>query len=82
CRIIGVYNNSEAIKKAVMANLGVSVLSRRLVREEIETGRLIELTIPGLEFKRHFRLVHHKNKYLTRPMQDLISICCHSDEWL
>lgn len=65
-----------------MANLGVSVLSRRLVREEIETGRLVELTIPGLEFKRHFRLVHHKNKYLTRPMQDLISICYHSDEWL
>ena len=31
---------------------------------------------------RHFRLVHHKNKYLIQPMQDLISICCHSDEWL
>ena len=82
CRIIGVYNNSEAIKKAVMANLGVSVLSRRLVQNEIETGRLVELPLPGLEFKRHFRLVHHKNKYLIQPMQDLISICCHSDEWL
>ena len=76
CRIIGVYNNSEAIKKAVMANLGVSVLSRRLVQNEIETGRLVELPLPGIEFK------HHKNKYLTQPMQDLISICCHSDEWL
>ena len=75
-------NNSEAIKKAVMANLGVSVLSRRLVQNEIETGRLVELPLPGIEFKRHFRLVHHKNKYLTQPMQDLISICCHSDEWL
>lgn len=82
CRIIGVYNNSEAIKKAVMANLGVSVLSRRLVQNEIETGRIVELPLPGLEFKRQFRLVHHKNKYLTQPMQDLISICCHSDEWL
>ena len=75
-------NNSEAIKKAVMANLGVSVLPRRLVQNEIETGRLVELPLPGIEFKRHFRLVHHKNKYLTQPMQDLISICCHSDEWL
>ena len=45
CRIIGVYNNSEAIKKAVMANLGVSVLSRRLVQNEIETGRLVELPV-------------------------------------
>lgn len=31
---------------------------------------------------RHFRLVHHKNKYLPQSMQDLISICCHSEEWL
>lgn len=65
-----------------MANLGLSVLSRRLVQDEIEAGRLVELPMPGLEFKRQFRLVHHQNKYLTQPMQDLIAICCHSDEWL
>ena len=82
CQVVGVYNNSEAIKKAVMANLGLAVLSRRLVQDEIKTGRLVELPLPDLEFKRHFRLVHHKNKYLTQPMQDLISICCHSEEWL
>ena len=82
CQVVGVYNNSEAIKKAVMANLGLAVLSRRLVQDEIKTGRLVELPLPNLEFKRHFRLVHHKNKYLTQPMQDLISICCHSEEWL
>ena len=36
--VCGVYNNSEAIKKAVMANLGTAFLSRRLVRKEIEAG--------------------------------------------
>ncbi|WP_370448749.1 LysR substrate-binding domain-containing protein [Megasphaera sp. AM44-1BH] len=80
--VCGVYNNSEAIKKAVMANLGTAFLSRRLVRKEIEAGTLCELPLPGLTFQRIFRIVYHKDKFLTPPMSHIIQECLNIQSWL
>lgn len=80
--ICGVYNNSEAIKKAVMANLGTAFLSRRLVRKEIEDGTLCELPLPDLTFQRIFRIVYHKDKFLTPPMSHIIQECLTIQNWL
>ncbi|MBC3537543.1 LysR family transcriptional regulator [Megasphaera hominis] len=80
--VIGVYNNSTAIKNAVMANLGLSFLSRTLVRKEVADGRLVEVPMGELEFKRVFRIAYRKDKYLTPPMEALIDECKRSEEWL
>ncbi|MBQ1416301.1 MAG: LysR family transcriptional regulator, partial [Selenomonas sp.] len=73
--VVGVYNNSASIKQAVMANLGITALSRKLVEKEIGDGSLIRLTVPGIQFKRDFRLVYHVNKYITPSLKLFMEIC-------
>jgi DNA-binding transcriptional LysR family regulator len=68
-------NNADTIKAAVAAGLGVSVISRRAVRKEAEYGLLHIVGINGLTFRRRFRVVYHKNKYLTEPMKRFIGFC-------
>ena len=74
-RVIGSYNNTESIRQAVAAGLGVSAISRRLASDDIACGRLATFTIPALTFRRSFRIVHHKNKYLTKGLNTFIKLC-------
>ena len=73
--IAGVYNNAEGIKKAVRAGLGATVISRRAVAADLQAGRLQEFCVPGLSFKRSFRILHHKDKYLSADIQHVIAAC-------
>lgn len=68
-------NNVDTIKMAVAEGLGVSVISQRAVCREIESGILHRVNINGLFFKRQFKLVYHKNKYLTEAMKYFINFC-------
>ena len=68
-------NNADTIKMAVAEGLGVSVISKRAVQREIESGMLHSVDINGLTFKRQFKLVYHKNKYHTDSMKHFIDYC-------
>lgn len=65
-------SNAEAIKNAVAANLGVTVISKLLINKEINEKTLISLKIAGFHLKRSFKLVYHKNKYLSPTFQDVL----------
>ncbi|MGE5632209.1 MAG: LysR family transcriptional regulator [Caulobacteraceae bacterium] len=73
--ISGVYNNSETIKNSVAAGLGISVISRMSVKNELRSEKLSLVKINGLRFGRHFSIVYHKNKFITPVMQYLIELC-------
>lgn len=62
-------NNTDTIKNAVAAGLGVSVISKRAVVNEVRDGSLFERRVKGIEFKRQFKLIYHKNKFFTEPMR-------------
>ena len=81
-RIAGVYNNSETIKKAVMAGLGASVISRRAVSHELAQGNLASFEVKNIAFKRNFSIVYHKNKYISPGLQLLLNICHNFEEIL
>lgn len=74
-KIAGVYNNSASIKQAVMAGLGITALSRRVVEREIGDGSLAQLAVPHISFQRNFRMVHHANKYITPTLELFMKIC-------
>jgi DNA-binding transcriptional LysR family regulator len=57
--------HTEAIKQAVMAGLGVAFVSAYAVRGELETGRLGEARLRGLEITRHFHVIHNESRTLT-----------------
>ena len=55
----------DAVKRAVEAGLGVSVLSRGVIQRELSAGVLRILPLAGREMYRKFFLVHRKEKYLS-----------------
>lgn len=73
--IITEYNNSSCIIDAVKRNFGIAVLSERLVRNDIQNGFLKTFSLRELSFKRTFRLVIHKDKFITPVIDKLKTIC-------
>ncbi len=74
-KAIWTCNNADTIKMAAAEGLGVSVISRRAVKAEAADGRLHTIEVEGLRFLRQFKVVVHKNKYLTEPMQQFMDVC-------
>jgi LysR family transcriptional regulator, low CO2-responsive transcriptional regulator len=58
-RIYDVTNMSsnETIKQAVMAGLGIALISQHTVVDELHAGRLVTLDIPGLPIERTWYLI-------------------------
>lgn len=57
--------SNETIKQAVMAGLGLSVLSWHTLALERATGRLVMLDVKGFPLQRHWYAVHLKDKRLS-----------------
>lgn len=57
--------NTEAIKKAVISNLGISCISRRCINDEINLGLISMLKIKNVDLKRKFYFIYHKDKYFS-----------------
>ena len=55
----------SSVKQGVQANLGLALLPRNAVRDELNYGHLVELKIRGLPIKRHWYVVLHKGKRLS-----------------
>ena len=58
--ICGELGSSEAIKEAVMAGLGVSVLSAHAVRRELASNMLFEIPMISCRIERRFHLIYLK----------------------
>ncbi|MEJ1991678.1 MAG: LysR substrate-binding domain-containing protein [Maritimibacter sp.] len=52
-------SSNETIKQAVMAGLGLALISQHTVVEELHAGRLVALDLPGLPIERAWYLLHH-----------------------
>ena len=62
----------EAVKGAVEAGMGVSVLSRTTIHKELRLGTLVAVPLdPPLE--RPFSFVHQKQKFRVRAMEELLN---------
>jgi DNA-binding transcriptional LysR family regulator len=58
-------SSNETIKQAVMAGLGVSLLSIHTVGLELGAGRLVVLDVAGLPIMRDWYVIHLRDKRLT-----------------
>ncbi len=66
--------NTDIIKKFVTAGLGISVLPRFTVTEELKDGRLILLKAKDFNLKMQGQLFYHKNKWVTPGMEEFIRL--------
>jgi DNA-binding transcriptional LysR family regulator len=59
--ICGELGSSEAIKEAVIAGLGVSVISIHAVERELSQGLLFEIPLQGCRMERNFYLIYKRH---------------------
>jgi len=57
--------SNEAIKQSVQAGLGLGLLSRVTIEQELELKRLVELDIQDFPIMRHWYVVHRRGKRLS-----------------
>jgi len=62
-------SSAEAIKQAVQAGLGLGVVSLHAVELELEANRLKVLDVEGFPIRRHWYIVHRKDKRLSTAAQ-------------
>lgn len=67
--------STEAIKNAVAAGSGITVISRRLVERELREHLLAQVPIRDCRFLRDFCLVQHKDKYRSHALE-VFEACC------
>jgi DNA-binding transcriptional LysR family regulator len=65
-KIAGIFGSTDAVKQAVKAGLGVSILSKFSVTDELDHGILKEVKLSDVEMKRRFYIVTHKKRTLPR----------------
>ena len=61
-RIVGEMGSTQAIKQAVKAGVGISVISRRAIDEETRSGALWAVRIKDVKITRSFHVAHHRDR--------------------
>jgi DNA-binding transcriptional LysR family regulator len=65
-KITGIFGSTDAVKQAVKAGLGVSILSKYSVADELKYKILKDIKIADIEMKRQFYIVTHRKRTLPR----------------
>ena len=65
------FGSNETIKQAVMAGMGIAVISAHTVAAELAEKRLVALDVKGLPINRKWFLVKHGNKRFLPSAQTL-----------
>lgn len=67
--------STTALVNAVIEGLGVSVLPQRLTVGAVERGLVVTVNMEGLDFCRQFRIIYHKDKYLSPVAKAFLEHC-------
>ncbi|MGM9979008.1 MAG: LysR substrate-binding domain-containing protein [Clostridium sp.] len=71
--------NTEAIKNTVIRGNGIALLSKMIVKEEVEKGLLKILSLKNIKIKREIKLIYHKNKYISETINEFIDVCINKE---
>lgn len=63
------FGNTEAIKKAVEADLGISIISKYAILREVNAGILKSICLSDVNLGRNFYFTYRKDKYLTNVVK-------------
>ena len=71
-RVLLELGHSEAIKNAVAAGTGISCLSKFVLADLLQMGKIKLLSTPFLDLKRKFFLLLHRDKYETTVLKGFL----------
>lgn len=67
--------HTEAIKRAVEAELGIGCLSKVALVEAFRRGSLVPLPVPHRDFRRLFYFILHRQKYRSAGIERWLTLC-------
>jgi len=67
--VVAEFGSNEAIRQAIRAGIGASILSLRAISDDLEQGRLARVRIEGLRLTRPFYLARRRNRQLAPVAQ-------------
>lgn len=67
--------HTEAIKRAVVAGLGIGCLSKVALEDAFKRGSLVPLAVPHRDFSRRFYFILHKQKYRSAGVDAWLALC-------
>lgn len=67
--------HTEAIKRAVESGMGIGCISRLALKDAFRRGDLVPLEIAGLDLRRQFLFVLHRQKFRTQSMERFLALC-------
>ncbi|MCQ2603653.1 MAG: LysR family transcriptional regulator [Spirochaetia bacterium] len=73
------FTNNSAIINLVKLNVGISLISRNVVHDELKNGEIAALNIAGEEFSRIYYIAYHQDKYFSKIMADFVT---SADRWV
>ncbi len=62
--VVGIFGSTDAVKQAVKEGMGISIISRRSVKDELKCGMLKEIKIKDANMKRQFYIITHRKRTL------------------
>jgi len=62
--VVGIFGSTDAVKQAVKEGMGISIISRRSVEDELKCGMLKEIKIKNTDMKRQFFIIIHRKRTL------------------
>jgi DNA-binding transcriptional LysR family regulator len=66
--------SNEAIKQAVIAGVGIGMVSRLAVTSEAQDGRLRIVSVGDFQVERQFRIIRHKDARLPVPAEAFLNL--------
>ena len=64
-----IFGSGQAVKQAVIAGLGIALVSSWIVRQELKARELTAIRIKGKRLTRSFSLIKSKNNELSKAME-------------
>ena len=77
-----ILSNNEAIKHALIGQLGISVLSLHTILLEGENGPIAVLNVEGFPIQRKWHVVHRKGKELSAVAKAFIEFLHEEGKYL
>lgn len=68
------FDNLEMIKGAVAHGAGISIMPERIMRADVEAGRLAAVRLQPAQLFRPLRIVHRRRKIMSEAMCGLLSV--------
>jgi DNA-binding transcriptional LysR family regulator len=78
--VVAEMGTTQAVRQSIKARIGISILSRQAIAEDLEKSSLFAVPLKGIRFERPFYLVQRKNRQLTPICQAFLDHLHHENK--